>query len=238
MRSLGPGILLRVSFCMNPPSAAILKRSCTRRPRPNPNAMPSTAQDLRRVILDTTRHLLIEEGYNNLSMRKIARAIGYSATSIYLYFKDKDDLFHTLIEEGYSQLQQVFKAIETSYDNGSERLKALCRAYIRFGLDNPEYYEVMFLLHPEHMARYPAEKYRRARRNLDVIASALDEGTRQGVFSVENPRVTASTIWAALHGAVSLLIAQRVDIRIDPQAFIETTLNHTLRGVQATSATV
>ncbi|MDX1502000.1 MAG: helix-turn-helix domain-containing protein, partial [Thermoanaerobaculia bacterium] len=53
----------------------------------------SNGSDLRRTILDRTRHLLVEEGYNNLSMRKIARAVGCSATSIYLHFENKDALF-------------------------------------------------------------------------------------------------------------------------------------------------
>ena len=187
--------------------------------------------DLRRLILDTTRHLLVQEGYQNLSMRKIARAIDYSATSIYLHFDNKDALLHALIDEGMSHLYQNLKQVRTQHPhNLVERLEALCRRFIRFGLDNPEYYEIMFLLHPERMERYPAEKYRRARRNLDVIAATLAAGDEQDVFSVADPRVAASTVWASLHGAVSLLLAERLDIRIDTDAFIESTIQQTIRG--------
>jgi hypothetical protein len=83
------------------------------------------------------------------------------------------------------------------------------------------------------MARYPADKYRRARRNLDLIAATLADGAEAGAFAVADARVAASTLWAALHGTVSLLLAQRLDIRIDRDAFIAQSLRHALRSVQA-----
>lgn len=187
--------------------------------------------DLRRAILDTTRRLLVKKGYHNLSMRKIAQSINYSATSIYLHFDSKDALLHALIDEGMQRLYDAFSDIVSAFDDEPvARLRALCEQFITFGLENPEYYEIMFQLRPEQMERYPAEKYRRARRNLDTIAEALAEGAETGVFAVEDARVAASAIWASLHGTVSLLIAERVDIRIDRSDFIETAIRQTLRS--------
>jgi hypothetical protein len=110
------------------------------------------------------------------------------------------------------------------------RLEALCGTFIEFGLENPEYYEIMFQLRPERMERYPAEKYRQARENLEFFASALSQGVDAGVFQVDDPRVSTSTIWASLHGTVSLLLAERVDVRIDRDAFIRTTVRQTIRS--------
>lgn len=196
------------------------------------NTNASANSDLRRAILDATRRLLIKDGYKSLSMRKIARVIGYSATSIYLHFENKDALIHALIEEGMDLLLDELKAAaSTRSDDPVVRLDALCRRFVAFGLANPEYYEILFMLHPEHMERYPAEKYRRARRNLDVMAATLADGVAIGVFEVDNVRVAASTLWSALHGAVSLMIARRVDIRIDPDAFVEAVIAQAMRGV-------
>jgi AcrR family transcriptional regulator len=193
--------------------------------------------DLRRQILDTARHLLVKEGYHNLSMRKIADAIGYSATSIYLYFDSKDHLLHALIHEGMMQLQDELHATAQNFPNTpGERLRALCRTFIEFGLDNPEYYEIMFQLRPERMERYPPEKYRQARNNLDFFSRALEEGAAANEFQVDDPKVLASTIWASLHGTVSLLLAERVDARIDPQSFIEAAIERTLQGCRRTAA--
>lgn len=198
------------------------------------NSAESDDEDLRRLILDTTRHLLVTEGYQNVSMRKIADAIGYSATSIYLYFDSKDALLHALIHEGMMQLHdQLAEAAERFPDAPLPRLRSLCRCFIDFGLDNPEYYEIMFQLRPERMERYPPEKYRQARSNLDFFAQTLEEGRKQGLFEVEDAKVLASTIWASLHGTVSLLLAGRVDAQIEPERFIEAAIRRTLQGCRS-----
>lgn len=196
---------------------------------PMPDAR-TNGSDLRRTILDRTRHLLVEEGYNNLSMRKIARAVGCSATSIYLHFENKDALFHALIDEGFARLNETVQDSAAAHADPVSRLEALSRRYVYFGLDNPEYYEIMFMLHPERMARYPAAKYRRARRNLDLFAEALHDGVEAGQFDVDDPAVAASVLWAALHGAVSLLLARRMDVRIEREAFVEGVVRHAIAG--------
>ena len=173
--------------------------------------------DLRREILDTTRRLLIQDGYQNLSMRKIANAIGYSATSIYLYFENKDNLVHALIDEGMEKMQQLLLGIEDLFTSPLAALRELCERYVAFGMENPEYYEVMFQLHPARMARYPVEKYRKARKNLEVFKEVIEVGQRMSVFGMGDPLLKATAIWTTLHGLVSLLIAQRVDQQIDAE---------------------
>lgn len=188
-------------------------------------------EDLRRLILDTTRHLLVQEGYQNLSMRKIAREIGYSPTSIYLHFDSKDTLLHALIHEGMMRLHEQLKQVASEHPKAPlPRLRALCRCFIEFGLANPEYYEIMFQLRPERMERYPPEKYRAARQNLGFFARALAEGTEDGHLDVDDADVSASTIWASLHGTVSLLLAERLDVQIERDTFIDTAIQQTIRG--------
>ena len=147
--------------------------------------------DLRRDILDRARHLLVTDGYADLSMRKIAGAVGCSATSIYLHFENKDALVHALIDDGFERLNARLHAAADAHADGAARLDALARAYLAFGLENPEYYEVMFQLHPERMARYPAESYRRARRNLELLGAALADGAASGAFTAPEPEVAA-----------------------------------------------
>ncbi|HLT46078.1 MAG TPA: TetR/AcrR family transcriptional regulator [Rubricoccaceae bacterium] len=197
-----------------------------------PDARPNGA-DLRRAILDRSRSLLVEEGYHHLSMRKIARAVGCSATSIYLHFESKDALIHALIDEGMARLHDRLEAARDSAgrdDDPAACLAAMARAYVAFGLENPEYYQVMFQLHPDRMARYPAEHYRRARRNLELFAGVLARGAEAGTFRVENPDVGAHVLWTALHGLISLLLAERVDVRIADEAFVEAAIRHALDG--------
>lgn len=193
---------------------------------PDPSAPPAprsaTDADLRRLILDHARHLLVRDGYDALSMRKIARSVGCSATSIYLYFDSKDGLTHALIDEGMQRLHDALSEADDEAARPPDRLDALCRAYVRFGLDRPEYYQVMFQLHPERMARYPAEDYRRARRNIERFGEVLSVGEAAGALRVPtSPDVAANVLWTALHGLVSLLLAERVDVKVAGDAFID-----------------
>lgn len=193
--------------------------------------MDTGTDALRRRILDTARHLLVSDGYAALSMRKIAGAIGYSATSIYLHFAGKDALVHALIDEGMARLHERLAAVvEAHPDDPVACLRALCRAYIAFGVDNPEYYDIMFMLRPERMERYPAEKFRRARRNLDLIADVLAAGDEAGVLEAGVPRVAASALWAQLHGTASLMLARRIDIRIEADDLVDAVVEHAVRG--------
>jgi AcrR family transcriptional regulator len=191
--------------------------------------------ELRRLILDEARHLMISQGYHSLSMRKIASKAGCSATSIYLYFRNKDDLLHALIEEGFEMLREILVAAAASVKDPLARIEALCREYVQFGLQNPEYYEVMFLLRPEHMERYPVEKFRQARKNLELITNTLNE--LQGNQGVKNGNayVRAHAVTASLHGAVVLVNAGRLDVRIDKADFVETVIQQILSGLKQLS---
>ena len=191
---------------------------------------------LRELILDTARHLLTTEGYHHLSMRRIAGRIGYSATSIYLHFENRDQLVHALIDQGVDLLHLSLSEVlaespgQTAHHPVIDRLIRLCRAYIRFGLENPEYYEIMYILHPEYMARYPAEKYRKARRNLMVLANSLEEGMEAGLFDRSDPLRAATVVWAQLHGVVSLMNSRRVDGRVDENALTEESCRRIIQG--------
>ncbi|MFU8860235.1 MAG: TetR/AcrR family transcriptional regulator [Cyclonatronaceae bacterium] len=187
--------------------------------------------ELRRLILDEARHLMISTGYHSLSMRKIASKAGCSATSIYLYFRNKDDLLHALIEEGFEMLRHRLVETAKAQTEPLKRVEALCREYVQFGLQNPEYYEIMFLLRPEHMERYPVEKFRRARKNLELITDTLNEMNGSRGSDNEDSYVRAHAITASLHGAVVLVNAGRLDVRINRKRFVDTVIEHIMLGI-------
>ncbi len=173
-----------------------------------------TGADLKRAILDEARRTLVEQGYPALSTRKIASAVGCTATSIYLYFKSKDALVHALIDEGFEELNGRLEEAVAAEGTGLERLQRGARAFVDFGLERPAYYEIMFLLRPERMERYPAEAYRRARRSLEAFAELASVPAAEGLRR-------ATIVMTALHGLVALLIAQRVDASLDRKTLIE-----------------
>lgn len=193
------------------------------------STLPKTEISPRR-ILDVTRGLLIQQGLTQLSIRMIARAVGCSVGSIYFHFKNKDELIHALIEEGFDKLVALQDATEAAITDPRSRLSALCRNYYNFALSNPEYYEIMFTLKPERMARYPAEKYRKARRSVEVVSRAVEAYSRQQQTNVPHPYLAAHLIWCFMHGIVTLMQARRIDRSILPEAIIETSIQQILNA--------
>lgn len=173
--------------------------------------------ELKPRMLEEARRSLLRDGWGGFSLRKVAREVGCSQTAVYLHFDNKDALVHALIDEGMGLLFEQLVAANVSAPEPRERIERMCRAYMTFGLANREYYEIMFNLPPEQMERYPSDKYKRATRNLGLFEEALAEA-----WGIDDPkhrdvRLSATSIWSTLHGALCLMVNQRVDFAL-PQA--------------------
>ncbi|HEY0779056.1 MAG TPA: TetR/AcrR family transcriptional regulator [Gemmatirosa sp.] len=208
-------------------------------PAPVSTTPPSRRErdgDLRTAILDAARQLLVREGYRDLSMRDVSRAVGCSVSSIYLYFASKDALVHALMDEGFGRWHRHVSELIAARAGApaAARLEAVCHAYVAFGLANPEFYEIMYMFHSDRMARYPKELFRRARRNLDLMGDLVAEcrAPLGGASPHDVPFVTTA-LWAALHGTVSTIIADRLDRRLDRARYIDAAVRFALAGVLA-----
>jgi AcrR family transcriptional regulator len=189
--------------------------------------------DLRTSILDAARHLIVANGHRDVSMRDIAGAVGCSVSSLYLYFANRDALIHTLIDEGFQRWYDEQVAINARHAEPWARLEAMARAYIAFGLERAEYYEIMYLFHPQSMERLPKELYRRARRGFDLLAGTVLACAPAGRLSDDAVRLLTASLWASLHGVVATMLTARLDTRIDRDRYIESSIRFALAGVRA-----
>ena len=158
--------------------------------------------ELRRTILDAAREAFAREGYEGVSMRKLAERIGCSHGNLYLHFKDKEALFDTLVEESFEQVHTGLTALPDSARRGDpvEFVRKAGRAYVAFGLANPSAYEFAFVLRrPGQERREPHRSYERVR---SVVQRCLDEKR----FRPMDLDVASQALWAAAHGITSLLI--------------------------------
>lgn len=192
---------------------------------------------LRNQILEVSRSMLIEQGFSNLSMRKIAREVDVSATSIYLHFKNKDHLLLTLMEESVEELNDVILKVAQSDLDPIEKISLIARSYVRFGLSQPQIYEVIFMLRPEEMPRYPKEKFRKARMGYESLENVIREGIQANLIVEKKPLTAAYAIWAQLHGVISVILSRRLDTRISQDEFIEYTIEHIVDGCLASTST-
>lgn len=191
---------------------------------------------LRNKILDASRTLLLEEGYRSFSLRKAARNTGVSATSIYLHFENKDHLIHTLIDESIQKLNEQLAATAAKHVDPIERLEALAWTYVDFALNCPREYQIIYFVSSDEMARYPKEKFRKARRGYELLTSTIEEGVEKEIMTEDDPRTASYTLWAQLHGVMSVVLTKRLDSRIDQSEFIEQAIQHIIDGFHIRTA--
>lgn len=162
---------------------------------------------LRQTILDAAAKLFLEEGYAQFSMRQIAEGIGYSATTIYRYFSDKDDLLFAVVDRGFHEFEQALTTAAASSHDPTERLRALGRAYIDFGRANPAYYQLMFMQRGDYLCSPPAGAEKPRVAAFSALEQAVEAALAAGAITPGDPRAYSHLLWAVVHGAVSLAIA-------------------------------
>lgn len=187
-------------------------------------------------IVEAARQVLLSEGYRNFSLRKIARQIDVSATSIYLHFENKDDLVHTLMEEAIERLNNQLHQVADAADSPIEKLEALAYEYVQFALKYKREYQIIHLTSSDEMTRYPKEKFRKARKGYEIVSDVLQEGVKAGIIAEDKPRLAAYTFWAQLHGVMSVVLSKRLDTRIDQQEFIDEAIEHIIDGYKVRTA--
>ena len=164
---------------------------------------------LRQDILDAARQMFAEEGYDRVSMRRLAERIEYSPTAIYLHFEDKDDLFKAVCDETFAKLaRRLEKQRQQMTGNPLACLKAGLREYIEFGLKHPEHYIVTFM----HRAREESVKDFEGsvgQEAFGYLHRAVADCVEAGLFRPMRTEVTAQVLWVSVHGLVSLLIAKK-----------------------------
>jgi AcrR family transcriptional regulator len=104
-------------------------------------------EDTRERILDTALDIIIKDGFNNLSIRKIASRLGVTATTIYNYYTSKDELNLMIRIRGFEKLHGLLIERSASINDIEGQLKAMIHGYVEFGLTHPSYYDIMFNLH-------------------------------------------------------------------------------------------
>lgn len=171
-------------------------------------------------------------------MRNIAKRANITATSIYLHFDNKDDLLLALIEESIEHLKNELADQIGSSKDFIQQLEDLARCYIRFALERPKEYEIIYMVRPEEMPEYPKEKFQQIRSAYELSAEIIERGQTEGVIDVDDPLVSAYTLWAQLHGVVSVILSKRLDTRIPQDEFIDQAIENIIQGfiIQKTPA--
>ena len=163
--------------------------------------------EMRKIILDAAMELFIQEGYNGVSIRKIADKIEYSPGSIYTYFQDKDSIFYELHVEGFGILYQKQLSVQ-GINDPRERLLAHGDAYIHFALENQEYYDIMFIMREtiDRICKDENRDWTHGIRSYDLLKRNVAECQAAGMFKTQDVESVAFFLWSVVHGVASIII--------------------------------
>ena len=189
---------------------------------------------MRRRILDAAREIVLKEGCDCVTMRRVAEKIEYTPTTIYLYFKNKEELIGTVCEETFLGLLRACVQVEQEHKEPLKRVRAGCRAYVDFGLANPELYRVGFLtpMKPTTDLEAIAKKFPAGFQAFDFVRRSVEACIKQGVFRKVDTETASQAVWAGLHGITSLLIIKPFFPWVDKNRLIDFVIGDIIEGLK------
>jgi AcrR family transcriptional regulator len=162
---------------------------------------------LRKRILDAGREILVEDGYQALTMRKLAEKIEYTPGALYVHFPDKDALVRAICQSDMQEFAKKCRAALTVPD-AMERLRSLARLYAHFALEHPQQYKVLFVLDPVPALDHDSivERGNPESDAYAVLELAVEGALAAGHFPAyeQRPQLVAQLLWAGMHGVVSI----------------------------------
>jgi AcrR family transcriptional regulator len=168
-------------------------------------------EDLKKDILTAAKQLFTEKGFEATSIRAIAEKIEYSPATIYLYYKDKNEIIHALHQDGFALLIEHFSVVAT-IARPFDRLKALGKAYMQFALQHPDVYQLIFTMKEpmEHVTKHEHE-WEEGDQAFTLLLNTVKACQQDGYFNSLEPIGLAFIIWSTMHGLCTLRTSGHLD---------------------------
>ncbi len=174
-------------------------------------------EKLREMIISASTSLFLEHGLEGTSIRMIADKIEYSPATIYLHFKDKNELFYVIMERAFGEFFKYFSRV-IGIDDPMERLKELGKVYLQFADENPLYYDLMFIIRAPMKTHHTHESWDSGERSHSVLTNTVNECIAKGHFKGHEPESLSLAIWSAVHGLASLKLRNRLSMYEEQEA--------------------
>ncbi|MGZ0038650.1 TetR/AcrR family transcriptional regulator [Paenibacillus ottowii] len=192
------------------------------------------SSEIRRKIIEAARSLFLNQGYAEVSMRKIADQIEYSPTTIYHYFSNKEAVVRELLLEGNAlflkALQQRAEEAQAAGLDALDSLKTVSDAYVRFGMANPEYYNILFISDLESVSLVSLIDSGRF-KGFELLETGLKAAMEEGYIIQGDEHLIARSVWSMLHGLTSLLLNFELPMAKSNDELISFTIDTFFRGL-------
>ncbi|MCC7075894.1 MAG: TetR/AcrR family transcriptional regulator [Acidimicrobiia bacterium] len=158
----------------------------------------------RESIVAATRDLIVENGLEELSLRKVAARLDVTAPALYAHFSGKADLLRAVAEEAFEDLIDIFTDVAGA--DPVETIRARSLAYVDFARSNPRLFRTMFLFQPELSAAPRGNELPLATMAFNMGLESVQEAMKEGALRDGEPLLTALTIWTATHGVATVFL--------------------------------
>ncbi len=174
---------------------------------PRKRARRGEGELLRAQIIEAAERLLIKTGDEEaVSIRAVADAVGVTPPSIYLHFRDKDELLFSICERHFTRLDAFIESEGAKASDPVESLILRGKAYVRFGIENPEQYRILFMSKPARSEENMEPEDLRQSASFDHLVQSVQRCIDAGAFDGD-PLLISMGLWAVVHGITSILIS-------------------------------
>ncbi len=170
-------------------------------------------EKIKEKILEGALEIIVNDGFNALTMRHLGKKIGMTAPNIYNYFSNKDEIYITLVIRGFEKLLRELETVYNNFDDPVERIRSLLGTYLSFGMNNISYYDIMFTRPTPKYDDYvgtPHEKlseieYKMSMDIAMLAMKALQDALGQDTLITEKDALMRVVeVWSLLHGMITL----------------------------------
>lgn len=166
-------------------------------------------------------------------MRAVAERAGYTATTIYRYFEDKDDLLFSMVAEGLSAFTAALREGREAGEDPLSRIEGMGLAYVRFGLDHPALYRLLFIQRPDFLGRSRGEVQTLRVENFTLLREAVVSAMSAGAVTADDGAAVSMSLWAVVHGVTSLAITMPGVSRAQADLMARQAVGWCLQGIRA-----
>jgi AcrR family transcriptional regulator len=189
---------------------------------------------LRDEILDATERLLLATGGDEaaVSIRAVSDAVGVTPPSIYMHFADKNELIFAVCERHFEELDRRLEEAAAGSEDPLESLKLRGRAYVRFGVEHPGPYRILFMSKPAAAPEWWTHERVQESASFMHLVGAIQRCLDADAIAPGDPIRISVVVWAAVHGATSLLISKSALPWPDPDALADAVCDALIDGLR------
>lgn len=202
-------------------------------PKTRSRARKGEGDQLRHEILLAAEELLgVEGNVDAVSVRAIADRVGCTSPAIYMHWEHKEDIFTEVCSMRFAEFSTHVMAGLSGEGPALDRLAEVARAYMGFAEEHPEQYRVLFM---QPVAKPSAEAPPSAGATaFQMVVGVLEGAVAEGEVRNLDPMGTAAALFAAIHGAASLVVDRHEDIPVpDSRELAEAVIDVSFNGIAA-----